>query len=622
MKKSALAIVIAGAIVVTVFLLSRQQASTPIPQVDTSSLRQTPSGEVIGFRDSWDTHAWLGIPYAEAPVGQLRWRAPQRARPWSGTRKALSYGSPCTQLWGPMSGVKDGEEGQVVGTEDCLYLNIWAPAVAAQQLPDSGEQLPVMVWIHGGGNTIGTANTYPGPHLAGGQQVVYVAINYRMGPLGWFSHKALRDTAGNRADASGNYGVLDMIAALEWVRDNIASFGGDPKNVTLFGESAGGRNVYALLGSPLAKGLFHRAISQSGSVQTTELSRAENRVDDVTPGEANSSGEVLVKLLLADGIASDRDDAIQQTLNMSSEEIRNYLYRKTELELYSIFDELGYGMFLAPQVFRDGYVIPTESLLQRFRDPGMYNSVPIIVGSNRDEQKSFMAQDPRFVERRFGLLPRVIDQANYDRITGYYSDQWKALAVDEPAEILSNSQGATVYAYRFDWDDTPSNWMADFPNLLGAGHGLEVSFVLGDFEGGISVPYLMNSANEAGREALSTSMMNYWAQFAYTGNPGRGRDGAQVRWAPWGDAGQTFIVLDTPEGGDIHMSKQRVTAQALKTRLAEDSLFDNAEQRCRLYVELFLLSYQSTDFWSQDEYHSLDDGACRQFSPYDFDEQP
>jgi carboxylesterase type B len=353
MKKSTLAIIIATAIVVAVFLLSRQQDSKPIAEADTSSLRQTPSGEVIGFSDSWDTHAWLGIPYAEAPVADLRWRAPQQLKPWTGTREALSYGSPCTQLWGPMSGIDDGEEGQVVGAEDCLTLNIWAPAFTAQQLPGSGEQLPAMVWLHGGGNTIGTANTYPGPHLAGGQRVVYVAINYRMGPLGWFSHAALRGTAANR------------------------------------------------------------------------------------------------------------DDARKQLLNMSPQEIRNYLYRKTSLELYSIFDELGYGMFPAPQIFRDGHVIPEQSLLQLFREPGAYNIVAIIVGSNRDEQKSFMAQDPRFVERRFGLLPRVKNQAEYDRITGYYSDQWKALAVDEPAEILSKSQGATVYAYtgtrlpRTGWPTSP-----------------------------------------------------------------------------------------------------------------------------------------------------------------------
>jgi para-nitrobenzyl esterase len=196
----------------------------------------------------------------------LRWRAPLAAAPWTGTRTATAMGSPCIQFWGPISGLK-GHEGDVVGAEDCLYLNIWAPAAAST--PAADERLPVMVWIHGGGNTIGTGNTYNGSHLAGSQKVVVVTINYRLGVLGWLSHPALREGAANAADASGNYGVLDMIEALRWVQKNIAAFGGDPANVTVFGESAGGHDVFALLASPLAKGLFQRAIVQSGSLRTS-----------------------------------------------------------------------------------------------------------------------------------------------------------------------------------------------------------------------------------------------------------------------------------------------------------------------------------------------------------------
>jgi para-nitrobenzyl esterase len=280
-----------------------------------------------------------------------------------------------------------------------------------------------------------------------------------------------------------------------------------------------------------------------------------------------------------------------------------------------------FGMFQIPQNFRDGTVLPLESLLQRFGDTALYNDVPMILGSNRDEYKVFTAQDPRFVQRRFGFLPRIIDQAAYDRFNGYFSDQWKALAVDEPARVLSNSQGPTIYAYRFDWDEAPSNWMVDFPKLLGAGHGLEVSFVFGDFEGGISVPYLLNDENEPGRTALSTAMMNYWGEFAHSGAPGRGRDNQQPLWQPWGSGGQTFLVLDTPQDGNIHMSNERITAATLKQRLAADTLFEEPEQRCALYAGLFLLSYQSADFWDEDEYQQLADGACAAYPPHDFADQ-
>lgn len=600
-------------------LVWRGDEETPLPRVtEPNSTRMPPAGTVVGFADDYETYAWLGIPFAEPPVGKLRWRAPGPAQPWEGTLEALEYGDPCTQLWGEMSGVA-GSAGNVVGNEDCLYLNIWAPAMPTREAEQA--RLPVMVWIHGGGNAIGTANTYPGPHLAGSQQIVYVAINYRLGLFGWLSHEALQGEGRDALDASGNYGVLDMIAALRWVQENIASFGGDPNNITIFGESAGGRNVYALLGSPLAEGLFHRAIAQSGSLQTTPRPRAENLNDAAEPGEPNSSSEILLRLLQADGGAADRDEAITQLAGMTPGEIENYLYRKTPSEIYGIFGAPHYGMFRAPQNFRDGTVLPLESLLQRFSDTRLYNDVPLIAGSNRDEYKVFMAQDPRFVNRRFGLFPDILDPTSYDQISGYLSDQWKALAVDEPAAVMSRNGGPEVYAYRFDWDEAPSTWMVDFPTLLGAGHGLEISFVLGDFEGGISIPYLYTDENEAGRLYLSSAMMDYWAEFARSGKPGRGKLDELPLWRPWGESDETFLILDTAEDGGIRMTDEQVTAEQLKQRLAADGGFEEPEHRCAMYANMFLLSYQVTDFWNEQEFKALGDGACAAYSPYDFEDK-
>jgi para-nitrobenzyl esterase len=256
---------------------------------DPGTARDTTAGPVIGSGDAASTYAWLGIPFAAPPLADLRWRAPRPVEHWQETLEAIAFRDPCMQLSGPLDGLPD-DSGAVVGSEDCLYLNIWSPRAHSSA---DAEKLPVMVWIHGGGNTIGTANTYPASGLAGGEQVVVVTINYRLGFLGWMSHPALRMADRDALDASGNYANLDMIAALRWVQDNIANFGGDPGNVTIFGESAGGRNVYALLASPLAKGLFHRAISQSGSMSTTPRWRAENFQDDAQPGQTLSSREWL-----------------------------------------------------------------------------------------------------------------------------------------------------------------------------------------------------------------------------------------------------------------------------------------------------------------------------------------
>lgn len=262
-----------------------------IVQEHPDSLRTINTGQLVGFEDSYDTFAWLGIPYASAPTGNLRWRAPQAPQSWNGVRTAIQYGEPCMQFWGALAGV-DGNPGEVIGDEDCLSLNIWSPKKATSNTP-----LPVMVWIHGGGNDSGSANLYQGHHLAGTQNVVVVTLNYRLGLLGWLSHPAIRSSSANLADASGNFGTLDIIQALSWVRDNIMLFGGDPSNVTIFGESAGGRNVYSLMASPFAKGLFHKAIVQSGTVDTTLRVLAEEPYQDpaLSPifGLKNSSSSLF-----------------------------------------------------------------------------------------------------------------------------------------------------------------------------------------------------------------------------------------------------------------------------------------------------------------------------------------
>jgi para-nitrobenzyl esterase len=572
------------------------------------SLRPTTAGPVVGFHDDDDTLAWLGIPFANAPVGKLRWAAPRLPEPWQETRQALAFADACVQLWGILSGTS-GEEGQLVGSEDCLYLNVWAPREHSDL--ESGG-LPVMFWIHGGGNTVGRAGTYPGHALAGGENVVLVTLNYRLGLLGWMSHPALRGEGRSKRDASGNYGTLDMIAALEWVQNNIASFGGDPDNVTIFGESAGGRNVFSLMASPLAEGLFHRVISQSGSTGTTPLWRAENFRDDVQPGENLSSREWLARQLQQAGRAEDYESARAAQLLLSDEETFEFMHSRTAEQ---ILEGLGgvMGMYRSPQNLRDGAVLPKDSLLSVFQSTEGYNDVPLMTGTNKDEARLFMAQNPEYVERRFGFLPRIKDIDKYNTASAYATDAWKARAVDEVAAVISANSTQPVYAYRWDWDEGANTWLVDYSTLIGAGHGMEIAFIFDDFDGGILIPGFYNEDNIPGRDVLASQMRSYWSQFAATGNPASGREGELPRWQAWSDGGPNLMILDSAADGGPRMGRDPMTIAMLKQRVAEDPGMADTKTRCATHAELFLKANAGDDFWDEEEYEQL---GCGEFDPW------
>ncbi len=609
-KRTVLLLAIAVAVVVAVLWPSPAKGPEPVQRtLDPATQRDTASGPVIGVRDADDTFAWLGIPFAAPPVDDLRWRAPRPVEPWTEPLDTTSFRDPCIQLPGPLDGVPDAEGVAVVGSEDCLYLNIWAPRGRSSA---DREPLPVMFWIHGGGNSIGTANTYPANRLASDGWVIVVTINYRLGFLGWMSHPALRDGDRDALDASGNFANLDMIAALEWVRDNIANFGGDPDNVTIFGESAGGLNVYTLMGSPLAKGLFHGAIAQSGLTATTPLWRAENFRDDEKPGLKLSSQEWLLMQLRNSGRADSRDAAKTLLASMSADEIRQFMYsRSPEQMLEGITG--GAGMYRAPQSFRDGTVLPKRTLHQVFRKPRDYSSVPLMTGTNRDEAKLFLAQDPEHVRLLFGFLPRLRDADAYNRTAAYYSDNWKAQAVDETINVIVNHSVKPVYAYRWDWDEGGSNFFVDYSELLGAGHGLEVPYLFHDFEGSITAPGLYNDRNTPGRDALAAQMRSYWAEFAHSGSPGRGRKGDLPEWKRWTTFYPNLMLLDTEAGGGPRMVKEPMTVAMLKKRIAEDPHLPDQQSRCALHAELFLHANSGDDVWDEDDYIAL---GCEEYDPW------
>ena len=564
-------------------LLVVRCASTPdrvMPQGTPESLRQTAGGAIVGFEGQYGSHVWLGIPYAKPPVGELRWRAPQTPDAWQGTREALAFGSSCMQFASALGGDDSASPGTPVGSEDCLYLNVYAPAAAPDAVPEGDERHPVMFWIHGGGNTIGTSSFYDGGNLAASEKVVVVTINYRLGALGWFRHPALFAGA-TQAERSGNFAVLDMIQALGWVRDNISAFGGDPDNVTIFGESAGGHNVVMLMASPLARGLFHRAIVQSGGTWSVEVEAATNFLDETPPGEENSAQEVALRLL---GGGGERDVARQTVAALGEETIERRLRGVPAETLLGAYTSGEIGMYDLPKPMRDGVVLPSESLDSLFDEPGGLAPVPVMFGTNRDENKLFLYLDPTHVRRWFGVFPQVRDEERFFLTAEYQSRSWKATGADELAIALTAQGRDDVFVYRFDWDEEASILWADLGELLGASHGFEIPFIFGHWNLGREGRYLYDENRLEGRNALAAAMMSYWAEFARSGDPGRGRRGDLPRWAAWNPEvlDEKFIVLDTQADGGPRMSGDVVTSERLLAELKADPRLSSDELRCEV----------------------------------------
>ncbi|CAN0013657.1 unnamed protein product, partial [Discosporangium mesarthrocarpum] len=461
---------------IAAFVNSLVPAERPTPIADVSSERLLAQGAVVGFAAQADTHAWLGLPYAQPPVGALRWRAPQSPDPWAETRDALAFGRPCVQPGSPIAGVPAEDEDGLAGEEDCLYLNVWGPRFEPEDVPAGRDRLPVMVWIHGGGNTRGWPGSamYDGARLAGSQGVVVVSVAYRLGPFGWFSHPALREESGDALESSGNFGLLDQIAALRWVRDHIEEFGGDPDNVTIFGESAGGTDVFALMLAPAARGLFHRAIPQSGSTRSYSRAEAEHAVDaPAAPGHRFSSAEVVVRLLVDAGVVPDAAAARSYAADLPPSDLLEFLRAREPREVMLAYREGEGALRLAmPKPIRDGALLPEEDWLSVF-EAGRFHRVPVLAGANRDEWKLFLALDPEHVRRRFGLFFRIRDPEDFERRARLLSDRRIVQGVHDPLGAMSRAGHDALFAYRFDYDDLPPILGLDPERLLGSAHGFE-----------------------------------------------------------------------------------------------------------------------------------------------------
>lgn len=584
-----------------VVVLATTGCSEKPPEAEAASERSIAQGDVVGTTvEGGAVHVWRGLPFAAPPVGDLRWRAPQPPANWEGTRSALTSGSECSQLGGD----------PVMGSEDCLYLDVYAPAMEGDELPTGANRLPVMYWIHGGGNSIGAGNQIPPSALARDNGVIVVTINYRLGVFGWLSHPALRASAAGPEDASGNFGTLDMIRGLEWVRENIAAFGGNPDRVTIFGESAGGVNVFSLLVSPRARGLFHGAISQSGSPTTMTRVQAEHYTDATEPGLPGSSGEIVIALLERAGRAANRDAAKALAAEMTQEEIEQFLRGRSTQEVLQPFIDLADAtmpIYIVPNIFQDGHVISEGEVIDLLATPGAYNAVPFIAGTNREESKLFFAMNSPHLNTTFGFPTSFKNQRMYDVEGEYGGLIWRAMGADEPISAMRSVQGPSVWAYRFDWDEEGSFLGMDLSKLIGAAHAIEMLFVFDLTDLGFANRFVFQDQPSAAK--LSAQMRSYWANFAHTLRPGTGQMGDLPEWPVWGQSefDPKYLVFDSERDGGIEIGHDRIDQAFVLARAKKDPRLLSDAERCRIYRNFV----QWSEALTVEAYARIGRGLCK-----------
>ena len=458
---------------------------------------KTSSGTVRGVLSDINNGAvdWSDIPFAQPPVGDLRWRAPRAISEPNRVITATDDNA-CVQEASEYAGVSGIG---IVGNEDCLYLDITAPYEYAN------TKYPVMFWIHGGANTSGTKDYYDFSNFAAEKNVVVVTVNYRLGALGWFSHPAIQETQ-TGLDQSSNFGTLDLIAALKWVQQNIHKFGGNSKNVTIFGESAGGHNVFALLASPLSEDLFHKAISQSGYVATSSYESAYN-INGQDKLVERGSGQILQDIL-------QPDDNLEQQKNI----LKN-IDAGSFVELYlrdNAIDRI-------PLTTRDGIVIPKIGILAALGDQKYAKRIPVISGTTKDEYSMWLGLNKYFTDAKkpfFGLLPPVFSLKSpdlYDVWVRTRSHAWKIRGSDEPLNALEEAGYEDLFSYQFDWDHQEKSWFADFPSIFGATHGIEIAFLTQDYSFGPISEYIYPKGEA--RDEMESTMMSAWSEFAKHGDP-------------------------------------------------------------------------------------------------------
>jgi len=478
--------------------------------------------------DDHTVRIFRGVPFAAPPVGDLRWKAAQPVKPWPDTRKATEFGARCMQL--PVfSDMVFRDPGP---SEDCLYLNVWTPAKTAN------EHLPVILWFYGGGFVAGSSSEarYDGENLAK-KGVVVVSPNYRLGIFGFFAHPGLTKESGH--NASGNYGLLDQVAALQWVHNNIAAFGGDPNNVTISGESAGSSSVSALMAAPLAQGLFHKAIGESGAFFPSGRPPRSSQ----SSREAENSGAKFAASLNAPTIKDLRAKPAAEVLQATAS------------------DPFQFGATI------DGYFLPGS--VPSIYAGGKQSHVPLLAGWNADEGKGnilFAEQKPTaktFAEQaraRWGnkanaflkLYPAGTDEQALKSAEELAGDDFIAYSTWRWINAQVNTGHAPVYAYLFEQvpAEKPGAMIGDVPaSAQGARHSGEIEYVFQMLKW-LDKPWTPEDFQ------VADTMSSFWVNFARSGDPnGKGLP----QWPPYESSNRFqvmhFIGKDSQAAAEAHRDR-------------------------------------------------------------------
>lgn len=499
----------------------------PTAQGEQRPIVRIQSGFLEGTHFSSDPHAvaFLGIPYAAPPIGELRWKPPQPTPKWTGARKADNFGSPCTQLpaqWFPY----------IEGSEDCLYLNIWTTDVRAS------ANRPVLVYFHGGSNTQGYSQMTPlGPSLSQ-KGLAVVSANYRLGPFGFLAHPAL--TAESEHQSSGNYGLLDQLQTLRWIKENIREFGGDPHRVTIMGQSAGAVDICLLMASPLSQGLFQGAILESGECQDTL--NEDIRVP-ISYNFINATGEASGDRLANDLGVSNGPGALRRLRQIPASEILKAWKNDAGLHFDAIVD---------------GWIIPKQPA-QIFAE-GKQMRVPILVGSNADEATVFGHNDVKTVgdykrhlrqdtgqysNEEFQLYPVRSDADVPKGSVRLESDEF-ACGAYSIAQAMTKS-GVKSYLYYFTYIDPGKR------SRLGAHHGEELFFLSNSF------PADWEDTNRD--KHLGGLVRGYWTEFVKTGDPNFDR---APEWPPFDSKSGEYFEIGAHVG--LRPVSERIRALEITLR--------------------------------------------------------
>ena len=509
-----------------IILFGIQVESKADSKEEMTEIVQTSSGPIIGMiKDRVRT--FLGIPYAVPPVGFLRWKPPVASAMWVKTRQTVNFSPSCPQP--RTESLKRMVRGIDEMDEDCLYLNVWALTRKENEL------LPVMFWIHGGGFYSGSSSepNYDGHYLARHKKVVLVSANYRLGGFGFLAHPALSAESPN--GSSGNYGLMDLILALKWLRNNIRTFGGDPNNITIFGQSAGGVSVCALMVSPLAKGFFHRAIAQSGGLPSRI--RYRNRVM-----RGLESMESLGKQLQERLGIQDESDPLKKMRARSWQEVLQA----------SVPSSKAAGGGTLNHFSVDGHVIP-EYPLKVFRE-GRQVNIPFMAGTTADEGLIFayttrmnLENLDRFLRVRYGKKTQNI--LNFFKVTDdqsarrAYADIIGTIGfvrqAKQHAQMMSSIQSDT-YLYQFSRVTEEGR-----KRNIGSFHAYELPYIFH-----VKPPWTTFDDDDW---HLSDKVAGYWTRFAKTGNP---NGSGNVEWPAYKPETDEYMILDLPLRSGQHLSKE------------------------------------------------------------------